>query len=375
MKKRSLLIFSLIIFSSFLFANSSRAASFKNLDQLHLKSDEIISGNLYVVANSIIIDGKIAGDLIAAAKEIKINGEIAGDLIAMAPDIEIKGRIEGNSRIAFNSFKLSGYIGKNLNALGENINLVKDSFVGWDLLSSNMHSSLNGLVNGEADISSQNIYLNGEINKDLSINLEGKEPYLDISPEALVLGKFSYGAQEELEINNQDAFKAGLEFNKKSKRERNSKKTSTLIYSILSALAIASFLVYILKRMKERLVKEMQGFNNKDLLSALIFLILCPIVALIIFITIIGIPLSLLILLFYFLFIYLAKVVAAIFMAELMYNKVGKKKYYFLFLFLAIVGTWLIFSLPILGGFISTLATLFGLSILIKYVKNQSTNI
>ena len=375
MKKRSLLVFSLILVSSFLFITPSKAASFENLDLLHVKSDEVVNRNLYVVANDIIIDGKIGGDLIAAAKSIKINGEITGDLIAMAPEIEIKGRIEGNSRIAFNNFNLVGFIGKNLNALGENISLAKDSFVGWDLLSYGNYISLNGLINGDADISTQNIFLSGEIKKDSNVKLEGKEPILNISPEALIGGKFSYTGQEEIQIDNINNFKGGIIFNKHSNKQNNSRKSFNLIFSIIAALAVASFFVYVLKGVKNKVMKETNNYKTKDLLYALLFLILVPIVSLIIFITIIGIPLSLLIIIFYFLIIYLSKIVCAIFMADLMFDKLGKKRYYFLFLFIGVAGSWLIFSLPLVGSFISTIAVLFGLSFLIKYVKNQSTNI
>lgn len=374
MKKRSLLVFSLILVCFFLSAAPSKAASFKNLELLHIKSDEIVLGNLYVVANNIIIDGKIGGDLIAAAKSIIIKGEVAGDLIAMAPEIEISGRVEGNSRIAFNNFNFLGYIGKNLNALGENISLAKDSFVGWDLLSSTNNISLNGLINGDADVSSQKVVFNGEIRKDSNLRLETKDPVLNISPTALVGGKFLYSAREEMMIDNEN-FKSKVEFSKQSNKQNNSKRSLNLIFSILAALAVASFFVYVLGGIKNKVMKGVDDFKNKDLLPALLFLILMPIIALIIFITIIGIPLSLLLFTFYFLIIYLAKVISAIFMAELMFDKLAKKKYYFIFLFIGVAGTWLIFSLPFVGVPIATVAVLFGLSILIKYVKNQSTNI
>ncbi len=376
MKKRSLLFFSLFLVVFLLGAPSSKASSFKNQGVVIINADEVVTSNFYVIANEILIDGKIAGDLIAVAKNIKINGEIAGDLIAVASEIEINGRIEGNSRIIFNNFNLNGFIGKNINALGENLSLNKESFVGWDLLSSTRGLFLGGLINGNVNVSAENILLDTKINKNSKIKLEGNNQNLTISPETIIGGNFIYSAQNEIKINNEENFQGEIEFNKYSaSKKRSNKNSNNLIFSILAALVMSIFLVYVLKGLKSGVIKNLNEFNKKDLLPALLFLILTPIASVLIFITLIGIPLSLLIFITYFITIYLSKIISAIFITELLFDKFGKNKHYFLFLFLGVSGSWLIFSLPILGNIVSVVATIFGLSALIKYVKNKSTNI
>ena len=130
MKKRSLLIFALILgFFVFLTPNS-KAAEFKQSGLVHIQENEVVNGNFYVAASDLIIDGKIGGDLIGAAKNIRVNGEISGDLIVAAQDIEVNGRVEGNIRSASSRFTLNGFVNKNINAIAEEIYLNHESFIG-----------------------------------------------------------------------------------------------------------------------------------------------------------------------------------------------------------------------------------------------------
>lgn len=376
MKKRSLLFFSLILALFFVFTPVLASEGGFNKNTVHIKEGEIITKNLYLSAGNIIVDGKIAGDLIAIARKIEVNGEISGDLIAIATEIEVNGRIEGNSRVLFNNFNLNGFVGKNINALGDKIKTGKNSFIGWELLSIGNKMEIEGEINGESNLYGENIYLNSNTNKNSRVVLRGENQSLEISPETTVSGSFSYSADKEIEIENKENFKEGSYFNKNTEKKNNNKKNAgSLMFSILSSLLVASFFVYFLKGIKEKTTNNLINFKSKDLLPVLAFLFLIPIIALFLFVTIIGIPLSFLLFSFYFLVIYLAKIVSIVFISDLLFEKFAKNKNYFLFLLLGVSGSCLIFSMPLIGFATKFIATIFGLSALIKYGKNQSKSI
>lgn len=376
MKKRSLFIFALILGFFVFFTPNSQATEFKQAGLIHIQENEVVSGNLYVATSELIIDGKIAGDLIGVAKNIKINGEIAGDLIVAAQNIEVNGRIEGNIRLISSRFSLNGFVTKNINVLAEEIYLNPESFIGWDFLGAAKIIFVKGIINGGLDVIGENVIVDAQISKDANIKLEGKLQNLTILPETTVGGALNYFSLQETLIANQENFKQGVNFKKyEGQKENTRKEVGNVLFLILAALATASFFFYGLKEINQKTMKALLNFAPKDLLPVLIFFITIPILILILFVTIIGIPLALLLATVFFGMIYLAKIFAVIFISQLVQKKLGKEKNTFLFLALGITISWLIFAQPYVGNIMATIATLFGLSGLIKYVRNKSRNL
>ena len=95
----------------------------------------------------------------------------------------------------------------------------------------------------------------------------------------------------------------------------------------------------------------------------IIALLLTPIIVVILLITIIGIPLSLILLALWLVALCLSKILAGILVGRSLLNNYWPKKKDSLIsaMIIGIVIAYLIFSLPIIGGFISLLAMLWGL--------------
>ena len=376
MKKRNLLVFALILGFFVFLAPNSKATEFKQGGLVHIQENEVVSGNFYVAASDLIIDGKVGGDLIGVAKNIKVNGEIAGDLIVAAQAIEVNGRVEGNIRSISERFTLNGFVNKNINVFAQEIYLNPESLIGWDFLGAGQTVFVKGIINGGLNLGGENIIIDAQINKDVNIKLEGKLQSLTILPKTTVGGTFNYSGARETIIPNQENFKQGVNFKQyEGQKESPSKKAGNIVFLILAALAVASFFFYGLKNINQETMKSLSSFSLKDLLPVLIFLVVLPIIIIILLVTIIGIPLALLLASFFFGIIYLAKIMTVIFFSKFAQKKSGKEKNTFLFLMLGIIISWLIFALPYVGNVAAIAATLFGLSGLIKYVRNKSNNL
>jgi len=374
MKKRNFIIFSLLTLSFLFIAPILKADDFNTTKKVHITPEQLVAENLYLASEEIIIDGKVAGDLIAVAQRIKINGEITGDLIALATEIEINGRVEGNVRAAANIFSVNGSVAKNINIFSQEIYLNPGSFIGWDVLANGNIVFLKGTINGSANIIGENVFLETTIKKDAKIKLRGELTSLNILAQTIIEGNLQYFHNEELLSINKDNIKGDIEFNHYQKN-KNEGKIIDIILMILAAMLSALFFVYILKGINKKTILALKTFSSKDLLPVLLFLVVIPIIFTLLLISIIGIPLALLIIIFYLIIIYLAKIVAVIFVSDFLFEKLKMKKNFILFLLLGITISWLIFALPYVGNVAATLAVLFGLSGLIKYVKNQSSDI
>ena len=102
-------------------------------------------------------------------------------------------------------------------------------------------------------------------------------------------------------------------------------------------------------------------------------LFLTPLIAVVLFITIIGIPLSLILLALYLIAIYLGKILVGILIGRsLLNNYLPKQKDSFILaMIIGIIIAYLIFTLPIIGLFISLLAMLWGLGGIMLALKNK----
>lgn len=371
MKKINLFLISFaFLLTSFLFVSQVEASSFKNAEKIHISENEIVVGNLYASAIDIIVDGKIGGDLIAFAQNITVNGEIAGDLIIIASELEVNGRVEGNIRSLTNNFKFNGFVGRNVNSLGEEIISGKDSFIAWDLLSLNNKANLKGKINGNLDSSSQNITLAALIEKDANIKINNKENGFYLSPEANIEGNLNYFKNQELNLEGAENVKGEIIFNKIDESNSNQLMLLTIFFKIIGALLVALVLVFGFKKITSGILKSIPTFSNKDLIFSFLFLLLSPFIAIIFFMTVVGIPFSLLLMAIYLVAIYLSKVLFGIFVGDLIFKKTKTNNNYFLFVSLGVLLSFIAFNLPFVGSFISILIVLFTLSSIIKYARN-----
>jgi cytoskeletal protein CcmA (bactofilin family) len=62
-------------------------------DQCVVEADETIDGNLFVLCRSLTIDGQIEGNLIGAALDAEINGVIVGDVYLAAGQLDARGAL------------------------------------------------------------------------------------------------------------------------------------------------------------------------------------------------------------------------------------------------------------------------------------------
>lgn len=372
MKKRNYLIITLLISFLIPFAGA-KAAELKTGDIIKLSEGEMVSGNLYASGAEIIVDGNISGDLIAAAEKITVNGELGGDLIAIASEIEVNGLIGGNVRAAASKIIITGEIKRNASIAADKISFEKNSVLSWDLASISDEISLNGKILGGINSTARNAGINSEIEKNVVINLNGKESSLIISPDAKIKGNLNYKTQKESFVNNQ-----GLIQGQTTATEKFQKNdfdfwpyAAGRLMAILAALLTAVIIFYATKKHGAGIIKKIEENPLQNILYGAAIVFAGPVIMLICAITIIGLPLALSAAAIYAALLYLAKVLSAIFIGQIIFEKIIKKdSKSFLAIVLGIVICWFIFSIPYVGIACALAATSLGLGGILKYVRN-----
>lgn len=175
---RRLLPTSLLSLPALLAALSIPAAAFEyRADQtVHIKSDEVIEGDLYVFGEKVTIEGTVQGDLIAFGSQIEIKGPVEGDLIAAGQTILVESQLSDDARIAGQVLKFAptAKVAGDLVAAGLSLELEAGSTIGGDVVFAGYQGDLSGDVTGGVRAGTSNFRLAGLVGGDVHLEAGGE---------------------------------------------------------------------------------------------------------------------------------------------------------------------------------------------------------
>ncbi|MFA6194959.1 MAG: hypothetical protein WC719_04515 [Patescibacteria group bacterium] len=354
-----------------------KAAGTKTGEAILIPKEEIVSGNLYAAGTSITVDGNISGDLVAVAQSITVNGRVEGDIIAAGQDITVNGEVGGNIRVAGSNITINGPVARNVNAFGANIILGPDSRIGWDAYVAGSILFSRGTIDGGLGGYAGQALITGKIGKNVDLKLSGKAANkLTIASGAIINGDINYTSDQAADISN-DASVAG-----NVKQETPAVKTDNLfwpwvwgrLFAIFAAIAVGLVMTTICQNCIQKIIGLIEEKKARILIPGVIIFFVLPPIVLVLMITVIGIPLALILAALWLIAAYVAKVLTAIFLGNLLIKKILKKEDLSLTWSLVpgVIILWLLFSIPFAGWVFGLMAAWLGLGGLWFYATNKS---
>lgn len=374
----------LILLSAILPNSLFAYTTFNGQQQLRIENN--IEDNVYAAGWKIDITGNISGDLTIAGGELMINGTIWDNALVTGGNIEINGITKGDLTVAGGDILLQGPVSWDIKAAGWKVHMTNSAsgdvnIAGWDIRIDKQviidrdlgiaggNITIAGLIRWKADIFAGNLDIDAIINKDVTIRIEDAKK-LHIGSNAKILGKLTYKSQTQIpeleKIAVGWATYAGVpEF---SHNEKNQEMfygfvTWYVIYRLLFLLIMGSILLVIFRNFIRKTAEIVQKTPGKSFLYGLLYFILTPIIALLCFITVVGIPfwfLTVVIYIFGFVFAKLITlVVASEFINTTWQNKLSQSwQRWGIFIILALI-------LSVVSG-IDFIATLFAFGALLQ---------
>jgi len=373
MKKAYYLLF-LSIFLLFPFI--SKAYVMKSNDFIYIAKDEVVEGNLYFAGKSLTVEGEVLGDVIGISTNIQINGKVTGDIIAITQNLKITGQVNGNLRTVSSLSDISGNIEKNVNILGENLIFGESSNIGQDLMFLGVNSEFNGKIKGNLHGQANNILIRGSIEKDVNLVLDQikrKKYYntLQIEESAEIMGKLNYKGGQEAIVKT-EKISGEIHKNEPLKNNKPNSKTNKIFFSVFSSLIIALLIDIFFKNKISDIKKIVIKKNYKLILPGIIILFLTPIAIFLLLITVIGIPMAIILLIFWGLIIYLSKIIVALTLGDYIFKYFHKEKISSLIkISVGIILVSLLLILPYIGWLFSLLIASLGIGVVYYIIKNK----
>jgi|694.fasta_scaffold46160_4 hypothetical protein len=390
--KKYLLI--LIALSLILSTKSVSAMMLDSSEVLNIK--EKIEGDAYLAGQTIRIQEKIEGDAIIAGGVIDMDSNISQDAIIIGDKITINQEIGDDIRVAGNIVIIKGNVKGDVVAFAETLIIDKDATISGSVLAFVSKFQLDGKVNENINIVSTDSSITGTVLRDTNIrtanfNLEGTlagktefvaEQNVKISESAKFKNTVNYGYTKELDLkpNLAEGVTAKLDsdlLQEKTTRQDIMKNmfSGMLVFRILSAALVILIIYILLGKFISKATKNLE--NSKDFRKAFLYGILLfflPIsIIILLFVSLIGIPLALFVTFAYLSLIFFSQSITSLIIAQWLNHKYDLKQPR-IQIFLVALGIYILIYLlkfiPIIGVAIGLILTYiaFG-ALIIEYRK------
>ena len=335
-----------------------------------IPADEVVDETAFYAGESIRILGTVEGDVYAFGNHIIIEGKVDGNLFAIGESIELSGEVDGSAWLGGERVSVSGEVGRTAYTLGDTVTIAGEGQVGRDVLFFGKILHLDGKAGRDLKACGETIRLGGEVERDV----EFKGGVVHLSSTSVVGGDLDVeiGSEESLNVEEGAVIRGETrtEIGSHGSREPSHGKTIGGVIAWQVACIAGAFLVGLLGFI---LFPGMYGSRidsgGRFLKSAgLGFLVLTatPIAAIILLVTVLGIPIGLMGLGAWLAGLYLAHIVVAASLGQAMLGPAeGQKGRFALRLLIGLVVLAILTNLPFsIGGWVGFVVTLTGLGAL-----------
>lgn len=328
---------------------------------------EPIRDDLYVGGGTVEVTGEVDGDIAAAGGTVMLSGPVSGGVMAMGGNIGIRGTVGRTIRAAGGTVAVGGRVAADAVLAGGSVTLERTAEVGRDLVATGGRVYASGTVRRNAWLTGGTVTITGTVEGDV----EAHADRIVLTPTARVNGTFRYSAENPIEIQSGAQVAGQVTRVERPSRSRVVMKPSARLgfrfagrlLEALWLLAIGFVLLAIAPRAVDR-VKEQVGVRFwLSLLAGFILVVVVPVAAVLLLITIVGIPLAAAVVLLYFATLYPGQVFVSAWLGDAVLRRLGRSQRAvspYLALTLGAVVLVVLVALPFIGWIFRLLAVFAG---------------
>jgi cytoskeletal protein CcmA (bactofilin family) len=287
-------------------APAAAATDFRKADFVEVRQDETVKGDVFLFGHRARVNGTVEGDVYIFAEDANVSGNVKGDVIAFAHTLHVTGQVDGNVRSFANDLTISGGVTRNVLTFTENLNLDGTGKVGGSMTVFAKTFSLDGHLGRDLLVFTEHTGISGTV----AGSIRAKGDTLDISSSAQVDGPIRFEGDRPAEVSPQAKLASPVEYHKLEHKPRY-RQGHYYIWRVIWTAAFVLFgmvLVLLAPRFATDTVRAAERYGAPIGLGVLVFFGV-PVAALIACITVVGIPLGILAMGFWFLMVNCAELV------------------------------------------------------------------
>ncbi len=157
-----------IIFTVFLaFSMNSCNEGFysreKKMKRVLLPANEVHQGWYFAAGDQVVIEGTINGDAYVAGGFVEVDGTINGDLLVAGGMVTVGGTVSDDIRAVGGTLQFNGKVGKNVSAAGGSVTIAKSAAINGSVLAACGNLEVVGTISRGAKIAAGDAGVSGTI--------------------------------------------------------------------------------------------------------------------------------------------------------------------------------------------------------------------
>ena len=287
----------------------SFAANVQRGGDVTVNFKDTLTEDAYLIGSNVDFRGTAKQDATILAFRADVPGTIEGSLDIVAGQAKISGRINGTLRIAGGDVTITGAIGGDVMVLGGKVNIPSRASIGGDLILAGGQVDVRGTVRGDIQGNAGNLVLAGTVqgNVDVSTN------QFDVRSTSRITGNLTLQGVTPGNIADGATIGGTIERPTRNPWDSLLDRGGVLgpIMRALWSLIAGVTLILIAPVLAER-VSDQAGRPLRAVVAGLVALVAVPLLALLLVVSLVGIPVGLILLGGYLAALYLSQVAAGL---------------------------------------------------------------
>jgi hypothetical protein len=292
-------------------------------------ADYTIGADRLAAGSSVDVTAPVAGDAWLTGGEVTIGAPVAGAAFAAGGHVDIQGPVDKGLYVAAGSVTLSSTVRRDARLLGDTIDVTPAATIGGSAVLAGRTVTMAGEVGGSLQIAARDAVISGRVAGDVEVSAERVE----VGPQARVGGRLRYRAGHEPQVAAGALITGGLEtlsgrdghFGWHDRARRATSAAARALW-FTGSLVLGALLLLI----GPAFMSETSAIARREWAQSLgigcIVLVTVPLAVVLLFITLIGIPLGLLAIALYAAALLLGYVCGATALADLALERLAPSR-------------------------------------------------
>ena len=327
-----------------------------------------IPDNYYAAGNRVDVRAPVQGDVVVAGRQVNIEQMVDGDVLGAGWRVTVTGHANDDVRIAAGEVLLKAPIAGDLTVAGGDVSVGPQVTVGGRAWLTGGTVRMEGVFARELRVAGGTVQLGGEVKAPVEIIADN----LEILPGARVMAPLAYKSPNEARIAKDATIAGPVTYSRIAPREAREARSMRGVSSVLFALHLFGaglLFLLILPRTASDLSSTLRAQPGWSLLAGLTLLVMAPVTALVLIVSVLGLPVGVAILALYMVAILIGLLTTALcvgeFEAGLLKRAPAVTRSRRVLLLVSGVATLAILrAVPLIGPWIVFVSVLFGLGAL-----------
>jgi cytoskeletal protein CcmA (bactofilin family) len=339
-----------------------------------LEAGQVVQGDYVAFAPRVVISGTVNGDVYAAGGRVLVDGVINGDLIAAGRKVILSGKVSQNARLAGAHVVLSGNVGRNMTVGAADLQVTDAGRIQGNILAAGGEVELEGQIGRDARIAAGTLVVSDKIGGDLAAAAET----VRLTSQATVEGKLRYWNETAPVVDESATIRGPVTHREFSdwwqvqwfRRGFARLRVMATVISLVSTFVLGLVLLRVYPLFTRRVASIIHERPMRALGWGTAALVGAPVVAVVFFVTLFGMPIGVILMGLYGVMLYLSRVYAMTWLGQVLLRRPADSSP-LIGSFMVGLAVYAVLSLiPVVGELVALAAVLFGLGALLAAEKD-----